>query len=234
MRAAYFGFVVVSVLSRWPQIVISLISGFHQKRMWQIMRQGNGSTGNVARMLWGEKPKSRKQKLIPACIPTDMRLANTVQPKLLGHKDVPLQGGVKRSSVARVRNMLKGNTKEECKVKRTQFAKERVQRKRFQGQTLLEQEVISKKVAIDYQHRSNEFLVHVNFEKLSIRGLTNLDSAFAEFLNHMFLEGTSVGEASKMMAAVLDSHPECGRKTSFLRSTRYLQGWHRLDPPHTR
>jgi hypothetical protein len=84
--------------------------------------------------------------------------------------------------------MLKGITKEERKVKRTQFAKERVQRKRFQGQTLLEQETVSERVAIDYQHRYNEFLVFVKVLKLSIRGLTNLDSAFAEFLNHMFLE----------------------------------------------
>ena len=36
------------------------------------------------------------------------------------------------------------------------------------------------------------------------------------------------------MAAVLDCHPECGRKTALLRSKRSLQGWHRWDPQQTR
>ena len=74
MRAAYFGFVVVFVLSCWPQIVISLIGGFHPKkeaahasRQWEHLRGGS----DVA----GQKPRSRKQKLTPACVPTDMRLA---------------------------------------------------------------------------------------------------------------------------------------------------------------
>ena len=115
-------------------------------------------------------------------------VGKTVQPKLLGHKDVPLQNGVKRSSAARVRNMLKGNTKKKRKVKRTQFAKDKVQRKRFQGQTLLEQEAVSERVAIDYQHRNNEFLGFCDSSEIVNSGPTNLDSAFAEFLNHMFLK----------------------------------------------
>ena len=108
-----------------------------------------------------------------------------------------------RSSAARLRQQLKAKTRDERKVKRAQFAKDRSQRQRFPSQALLEQEAVSDRVAVDYQHRYVEFQTFSKIQKMSMRGLVNLDTAFVSFLNHMFLEGVSVGEASKTMAAVV-------------------------------
>jgi len=200
------------------------------------MPLGNGNLCAWPVMLRGVqgRVKSQKPRLIPGSTPIDSGLANTEQPMLLGVDQAAVHDGLNRSAAARLRQQLKAKTRDERKVKRTQFAKDRISRPRFPGQSLLEQEAVSDRVAVHYQNRYMEFQRFSRIQKMSLRGLVNLDKAFVSFLNHMFLEGESVGEASKTMAAVLDCHPECGRKTALLRSKRCLQGWHRLDPQQTR
>ncbi|CAK9091846.1 Putative surface protein bspA-like (TvBspA-like-625) [Durusdinium trenchii] len=62
----------------------------------------------------------------------------------------------------------------------------------------------------------------------------NLDNALSAYLNEMFEDGEDIGEATKTLAAVVDSVPDCTQKGSLPRSRRCLQGWNRLDPGATR
>ena len=127
--------------------------------MLRIMPQGNGNLCAWPVMLRGvqARVKSQRRKSIPGSIPIDSGLANIEHQMLLGAGQPPMSEGLNRSSAARLRQQLKAKTRDERKVKRAQFAKDRIQRQRFPGQTLLEQEAVSDRVAIDYQHRYMEF-----------------------------------------------------------------------------
>lgn len=138
------------------------------------------------------------------------------------------------SSKALLRRMLDGKSKEEKSKKRKTFQESRIQKKRFPDQTLLEQEAISNEVANDYMIRMQAFRVFVKQEHLSIKGETNLDNALTYYLNYLFEEGHDLGDGTKTLAAILDSHPGCGQRTRLPRSRRALQGWNRLDPQKTR
>ena len=105
---------------------------------------------------------------------------------------------------------------------------------RFKGQTFLEQSAISMEVAVDYKHRMQIFRKFAKEHKLSLRGQKKLDESFCFFLNSLFEEGNDIGDATKHLAALIDSEPGCTGKDSLPRSRRCLQGWRRLDPGATR
>ncbi|CAK9009883.1 Ankyrin-1 [Durusdinium trenchii] len=164
---------------------------------------------------------SGQGKLLPVAVPCKSK-----------QKRKPVQVGL--SSRQALRSQLQGNNKEERAEKR-QIYKQAVSKiPRFQGQTFLEMNAISEEVASDYRIRMSRFRAYAKLEQISLRCQKNLDSALSAYLNEMFEDGEDIGEATKTLAAVVDSVPECTQKGSLPRSRRCLQGWNRLDPGATR
>ena len=181
-------------------------------------------------MLLGVPKKSPKKcEQIGLHIQGDPSLANMEFLILLPELDMHQSG----SSEALLRRMLDGKSKEEKSKKRKTFQESRIQKKRFPNQTLLEQEAISNEVANDYMIRMQAFRVFVKQERLNVKGETNLDNALTYYLNYLFEEGHNLGDGTKTLAAILDSHPGCGQRARLPRSRRALQGWNRLDPQKT-
>eukprot|EP00438_Fugacium_kawagutii_P017670 Skav211267 [mRNA] locus=scaffold2429:526:2325:+ [translate_table: standard] len=133
-----------------------------------------------------------------------------------------------------VRQSLQARTKEGRAEKRQAFMQHTVPIPRFKGQTFLEQNAVSREVATDYAVRMKQFRDYAKMNNLPINTIKNLDSSFTEYLNDMFAGGSSLGEATKTLAAVIDHMPDCGQKGALNRSRRALQGWQRLDPGATR
>ena len=100
--------------------------------------------------------------------------------------------------------------------------------------TFLEQNAISHEVAVDYKTRAQNFRRFAKSRKLSLHGKKKLDDSFCIFLNELFEQGSDVGDATKYLAALVDSEPDFSGKENLPRSRRCLQGWHRLDPGATR
>ncbi|CAK9098379.1 unnamed protein product [Durusdinium trenchii] len=164
---------------------------------------------------------SGQGKLLPVAVPCKSK-----------QKRKPVQVGL--SSRQALRSQLQGNNKEERAEKR-QIYKQAVSKiPRFQGQTFLEMNAISEEVASDYRIRMSRFRAYAKLEQISLRGQKNLDSALSAYLNEMFEDGEDIGEATKTLAAVVDSVRECTQKGSLPRCRRSWQGWNRLDPGATR
>lgn len=134
----------------------------------------------------------------------------------------------------RVRVQLQGQNKQERAKKRQVFAQGQMDLSRFKGQSFLAVQAVSQVVALDYKIRLHKFHQFARQKKLSLRGFKNIDKAFEEFLNELFFTGTDLGDATKYLAALVDSEPGCSDKMSLPRSRRCLQGWHKLDPGQTR
>ena len=100
--------------------------------------------------------------------------------------------------------------------------------------TFLEQMAISAEAATDYMIRYQDFRLFVKKKAYNIDTPKSLDSSFSFYLNHLFFEGADVSEGFKVLAAVLDAHPDCGGKLGLCQSRRCLQGWAKIDPARTR
>jgi integrase len=157
---------------------------------------------------------------------------NTTMPRLLTATQNQRQiGGNPRQAV---RLSLQARTKDERAEKRQNYMKQSTAVARFQGQTFLEQHAVSREVAIDYMSRMQLFRDFAVSQSLLMDTIQNIDSSFTEFLNDMFAGGSSLGEATKSLAALIDHVPDCGQKGALPRARRCLQGWQRLDPGATR
>jgi len=161
------------------------------------------------------------------------------KPKTSGGKLTPAEGirvgyQVGKNPRHAIRQSLQAADKPSRAVKRTEFMKQGRHIERFKGQSFLEQNAISLEVATDYQARMLTFKQFVSQKRLSISDESKLDLAFNRFLNELFFDGNDIGEATKFLAALIDSRPDCSHKGSLPRSRRSLQGWHRLDPGRTR
>ncbi|CAK9056858.1 unnamed protein product [Durusdinium trenchii] len=166
-------------------------------------------------------PQMLRGKLLPAS-----------KPQSTGQKRKPVQVGW--SNRQSLRNQLQGNNREERADKRQKYKETVSQIPRFQGQSFLEMNAVSEEVASDYRIRMARFKAFAKLEQISLRGQKNLDNALSAYLNEMFEDGEDIGEATKTLAAVVDSVPDCTQKGSLPRSRRCLQGWNRLDPGSTR
>ena len=169
-------------------------------------------------------------------IPTEPLLANTESDRLVGI-EAPRQSqkvSARPQTLAQVRRLLQGRTREERREKRQQNLPAPHLAARFPGQSLLEQRAVSLAVSRDYAQRYREFQHHCKAHQLSLNGATRLDDACCSFLNAMFVDGHDVSEGSKSFAAIMDANPHCSGKNGMLRSRRCLQGWTKLDPGRTR
>ncbi|CAK9105668.1 unnamed protein product [Durusdinium trenchii] len=160
------------------------------------------------------------------------KLLPASKPQSTGQKRKPVQVGW--SNRQSLRNQLQGNNREERADKRQKYKETVSQIPRFQGQSFLEMNAVSEEVASDYRIRMARFKAFAKLEQISLRGQKNLDNALSAYLNEMFEDGEDIGEATKTLAAVVDSVPDCTQKGSLPRSRRCLQGWNRLDPGATR
>lgn len=159
-------------------------------------------------------------------MPVEASLANLEQDRLLPRAQA--------STAKRGKRPLGGENRQERTSKRAHFIQDRIQRPRFPGQSLLEQEAVTPAVGHDYQKRYTEFTEFAKRQRLPLRGAKKLDEALVSFLNNAFELGYDLSEATKFFAAVLDAHPGSGHKDTLPRSRRCLKGWHRLDPGKTR
>lgn len=180
-----------------------------------------------------KKVKKSWKKSTDAVTPDPMWFPKDItKPKLLdASKSKPLSSHQRKNMI---RTQLEGNSREEKSLKRKSFQDSYIPRPRYPGQTFLEQMAISAEAATDYMIRYQGFLLFVKEKAYNLDTPKSLDSSFSFYLNHLFFEGADVSEGFKVLAAVLDAHPDCGGKQGLLQSRRCLQGWAKIDPARTR
>jgi len=88
----------------------------------------------------------------------------------------------------------------------------------------------------DYQERVRKFEEFVAEVRLPVDSVSAIDAALVEYLDMMFLEGFTIEEANKTVAAWVWHHPDHSKKAGhkLLRTYKALQGWTKLAPATTR
>lgn len=165
--------------------------------MLQMRALGAGNLSGQG-LLLGKVPKSGGKKRPLEVI--DPGLPNGI-PHQLPKSNVKRVGQVTgKSPRQRIRQQLQGQNKQQRAEKRQQFASSQPCLARYQGQSFLEAQAVTPDVALDYKIRMFKFQQFAKQKKLSLKGLRDLDAAFVEFLNELFLTGTDLGDATKHMA----------------------------------
>ena len=62
----------------------------------------------------------------------------------------------------------------------------------------------------------------------------NLDEICCRYVNSIFEAGFDLQDATKTLAAVIDSHCDFGHRDRLPRTRRALQGWAKVEPQRTR
>ena len=154
---------------------------------------------------------------------------------LLAHlkKGVPPRRTKAAPSKKELRQSIQGKDEATRAGKRTALAEKEVILSRGSGQTLLEAAAVAPRTGEEYLHKLRLFQSYCRVQKLKLQKPSDIDYALTQFLNQSFLEGWSIAEGNKCLAAVMDWRPDLS-KLQLPRSRRSLQGWKNLDPGATR
>eukprot|EP00435_Cladocopium_sp_Y103_P026023 s1915_g6.t1 len=144
------------------------------------------------------------------------------------------RGLSKASTPAQIRRKIADKTEEGRIRKRRQLMQEHDAMPRMSGQTFLEQSAISPKTAADYRFRMEIFTSFCKLHRISMMGAQNLDPSLTTFFQQCFNDGMELSEATKYLAAVMDSFPEVSAKHMLPTARRALKGWKNLDPGRSR
>ena len=198
---------------------------FRLRRVGPMRTACNGSTWDAAVVFRGEKTRSRKQMLTPACIPTDMRLANTVQPKSLARSQ--------RGSSSRWSEEVLCSTGSEYAEGQHQG--------RAQGEA---HSVCKGEGSKEGVPGSNVARTRGRFRKSRHRLPTSIQRVpgVCESLKIVNSGTDQLGQCLRRISELYVSRRSerrkglkvDSRKIALLRAKRCLQGWHLLDPPQNK
>ena len=135
---------------------------------------------------------------------------------------------------AEVRRLLAAPKQEQRADKRTSYIDSLPDAPRHEGQTFLEQQAVWDDCARDYSLRMTIFMDWTSQNQRSLATAALIDVALTLFLNEGFLQGWELAEATKFLAAVIDSFPMVAARHCLTRARRALQGWKNMDPGRTR
>ena len=148
-------------------------------------------------------------------------------------KEIPPRKIKAAPSKRELRLAVQGKDEISRATKRQQLAEQGTLSPRGPDQTLLESAAVAPRTAEEYKHKITLFQSFCKIQKFKTRKPKDVDDALTLFLNQSFIEGWSIAEANKCVAAVMDWKPQIS-KHQLPRSRRALQGWKNLDPGVTR
>ena len=148
-------------------------------------------------------------------------------------KNVPPRRTKSAPSQKELRKAIQGKDEITRATKRKNLADQKLIVPRSAEQTMLEAAAVAPRTSEEYNHKLKLFQSFCSVQKLRLQKPTDVDLALTLFLNQSFIEGWSVAEGNKCLAAVMDWKPQIS-KHQLPRSRRSLQGWKNLDPGTTR
>ena len=132
-------------------------------------------------------------------------------------------------------NLVDGNRLHRAATRQACFASF-PSRRVAEGQSLLEQHSVKKATALDYQKRVDDIVEFAFMHQLPYNSVKETELMLLEYLDMFFLDGATIEEAQKAIAAWQWYQPHVGPRANepLPRVSRALQGWRKLAPPVTR